>query len=86
MLLIAFKVFDRKFYYLYLSASSEKTSESKGPTRASEYDLSRQMSLLRKATTTRINEDLSPGNVTAIHGENAMLVCTIHNIGDKAVS
>ena len=68
-------------------ASSEKSQgRPKEPTRASEYDLSRQMSLLRAATTTRINEELSPANVTAIHGENAMLVCTIQNIGDKSVS
>ena len=49
-------------------------------------DLARQMSILRAATTTRIDEDLSPTNVTAIHGENALLVCTIQNIGDKSVS
>ena len=50
------------------------------------YDLSRQMSLLRAATTTRIDEELSPANVTAIRGETALLVCTILNIGDKSVS
>ena len=51
-----------------------------------QVDLARQMSILRAATTTRIDEDLSPTNVTAIHGENALLVCTIQNIGDKSVS
>lgn len=50
------------------------------------YDLSRQMSLLRAATTTRIDEELSPANVTAIRGETALLVCTVLNIGDKSVS
>ena len=49
------------------------------------YDLSRQMSLLRAATTTRIDEELSPANVTAIRGETALLVCTVLNIGDKSV-
>ena len=50
-----------------------------------QVDLARQMSLLRAATTTRIVEDLSPTNVTVIHGENTLLVCTILNIGDKSV-
>ena len=50
------------------------------------FDLSRQMSLLRAATTTRIDEELSPGNVTAIHGETALLACKVLNVGDKAVS
>ena len=44
------------------------------------------MSLLRAATTTRIDEELSPGNVTAIHGETALLACKVLNVGDKAVS
>jgi hypothetical protein len=66
------------------------------------------MSLLRAATTTRIDEEVgnikqrklkplhhhstihiprqaSPTNVTAIHGEMAMLVCRVINIGDKSV-
>ena len=51
-----------------------------------QVDLARQMSLLRAATKTKIDEDLSPTNVTVIHGENALLVCTIMNIGDKSVS
>ena len=54
--------------------------------RASDYEISRQMSLLRAATVTRIDEELSPENVTAIHGETALLVCTVLNVGDKAVS
>ena len=56
-----------------------------GTTSRRHYDLSRQMSLLRAATTTRIDEELSPGNITAIRGETALLVCTIVNIGDKSV-
>ena len=44
------------------------------------------MSILRAATTTKIDDELSPGNVTAIHGETALLVCTILNVGEKAVS
>ena len=51
-----------------------------------ERELSRQMSLLKAATTTRFNDDLTPQNVTAIRGETAMLVCTILNVVDKAVS
>jgi len=54
--------------------------------RSVERELSRQMSLLKAATTTRINDDLTPQNVTAIHGETAMLVCTVLNVVDKAVS
>ena len=54
--------------------------------RASDYEISRQMSLLRAATVTRIDDELSPENVTAIHGETALLVCTVLNVGDKAVS
>ena len=53
--------------------------------RSVERELSRQMSLLKAATTTRINDDLTPQNVTAIHGETAMLVCTVLNVVDKAV-
>jgi hypothetical protein len=34
---------------------------------------------------TRIDDDLSPGNVTAVQGDTAMLVCTVVNIGDKSV-
>ena len=34
----------------------------------------------------RIDEDLSPSNVTAIRGETALLSCKILNVGDKAVS
>jgi len=49
-------------------------------------ELRRQMSLLRAATTTRIDEKASASNVTAIRGETAMLVCKVINIGDKAVS
>jgi len=51
-----------------------------------EFDLSRQMSLLKAATTTRIEEESSPTNVTAIRGETAMLVCNVVNVGDKSVS
>ena len=43
------------------------------------------MSLLRAATTTRIDEELSPGNITALKGETALLVCTVLNVGDKSV-
>ena len=53
--------------------------------RAGSFDLSRQMSLLRAATTTRIDEELSPGNITALKGETALLVCTVLNVGDKSV-
>jgi len=63
-------------------AGSEKTTSSG----RRHYDLSRQMSLLRAATTTRIDDELSPANVTAIRGETALLVCTVLNIGDKSVS
>jgi len=51
-----------------------------------EEELRRQMSLLRAATTTRIDEQASPTNITAIRGETAMLVCRVINIGDKAVT
>ena len=44
------------------------------------------MTLLREATATRLDEDLTSANVTAISGETAMLVCTVLNIGDKSVS
>ena len=54
-------------------------------TRASDSEIARQMSILRAATTTKIDDELSPGNVTAIHGETALLVCTILNVGEKAV-
>ena len=50
------------------------------------FDLSRQMSLLRAATTTRIDEARSPANITALKGETALLVCTVLNVGDKSVS
>ena len=63
-------------------AGSEKTTSSG----RRHYDLSRQMSLLRAATTTRIDDELSPANVTAIRGETALLVCTVLNIGDKSVN
>ena len=49
------------------------------------YDISRQLSLIRLAMMTRIDDDLSPGNVTAVQGDTAMLVCTVVNIGDKSV-
>ena len=61
-------------------------TQNKWTSNKRQVDLARQMSILRAATTTRIDEDLSPTNVTAIHGENALLVCTILNIGDKSVS
>ena len=61
-------------------------TQNKWTSNKRQADLARQMSILRAATTTRIDEDLSPTNVTAIHGENALLVCTIQNIGDKSVS
>jgi hypothetical protein len=38
-----------------------------------------------QAMMTRIDDDLSPGNVTAVQGDTAMLVCTVVNIGDKSV-
>ena len=53
--------------------------------RVGSFDLSRQMSLLRAATTTRIDQELSPGNITALKGETALLVCTVLNVGDKSV-
>ena len=53
--------------------------------RVGRFDLSRQMSLLRAATTTRIDETQSPGNITALKGETALLVCTVLNVGDKSV-
>ena len=34
---------------------------------------------------TRIDEDRSPGSVTVVRGDTAMLVCTVINIGDKSV-
>jgi len=68
--------------YLVGVAGSEKTATSS----RRHYDLSRQMSLLRAATTTRIDDELSPGNITAIRGETALLVCTVINIGDKSLS
>ena len=43
------------------------------------------MSLLRAATTTRIDEAQSPANITALKGETALLVCTVLNVGDKSV-
>ena len=43
------------------------------------------MSLLRAATTTRIDESQSPANITALKGETALLVCTVLNVGDKSV-
>ena len=60
---------------------------ARGPQQArhTSYDLSRQMAQLRAATTTRIDPELSPANVTAITGETALLVCTVLNVGDKAV-
>ena len=60
---------------------------ARGPQQArhTSYDLSRQMAQLRAATTTRIDAELSPANVTAITGETALLVCTVLNVGDKAV-
>jgi len=70
--------------YLVGVVGSEKSVP--GTTSRRHYDLSRQMSLLRAATTTRIDEELSPGNITAIRGETALLVCTIVNIGDKSLS
>ncbi len=49
------------------------------------YDITRQLSLIRQAMMTRIDDDLSPGNVTVVQGDTAMLVCTVINIGDKSV-
>ena len=35
---------------------------------------------------TRIDAENSPGNVTVVAGDTAMLTCTVINIGDKSVS
>ena len=34
---------------------------------------------------TRIDAENSPGNVTVLAGDTAMLTCTVVNIGDKSV-
>jgi len=74
------------FFFSQSYTTGVAGSEKKTANGRRHYDLSRQMSLLRAATTTRIDEELSPANVTAIRGETALLVCTILNIGDKSVS
>lgn len=38
------------------------------------------------STATMIDERLSPGNVTVVSGEAAMLACKIYNLGNKSVS
>jgi len=38
------------------------------------------------STSTQIDDRLSPGNVTILSGETAMLACKIYNLGNKSVS
>lgn len=38
------------------------------------------------STATQIDERLSPGNITILQGETAMLACKIYNLGNKSVS
>jgi len=38
------------------------------------------------STSTHIDDRLSPGNVTILSGETAMLACKIYNLGNKSVS
>ena len=37
------------------------------------------------STSTHIDDRLSPGNVTILSGETAMLACKIYNLGNKSV-
>ena len=37
------------------------------------------------STSTYIDDRLSPGNVTILSGETAMLACKIYNLGNKSV-
>ena len=37
------------------------------------------------STSTHIDDRLSPGNVTILSGETAMLACKIYNVGNKSV-
>jgi len=38
------------------------------------------------STSTQIDDRLSPGNITVLQGETAMLACKIYNLGNKSVS
>ena len=38
------------------------------------------------STATEIDDRLSPGNVTLLSGETALLACKIYNLGNKSVS
>ena len=38
------------------------------------------------STATEIDDRLSPGNVTLLTGETALLACKIYNLGNKSVS
>ena len=37
-------------------------------------------------TSTEIDDRLSPGNVSLLAGETALLACKIYNLGNKSVS
>ena len=45
-----------------------------------------KVEIISGSTATEIDDRLSPGNVTRLSGETALLACKIYNLGNKSVS